>query len=151
MTLRYLRTIVVGLSRVGQFISTSCALLSLSTRTRGKKMESIRQYEMMVLADPNVDESKINILFDKLADLGGKLGAKLVNRSLWGKRRLAYEIKDLKEGVYYILDIESVPSAVSKLESYLKIQNEVLRFLTIVKGERTEEQLQTEQISETDA
>ena len=98
-------------------------------------MESIRRYEMMVQS--NVDESKINILFDKLADLGGKLGAKLVNRSLWGKKRLAYEIKDLKEGVYYILDIESVPSAVNKLESYLKIQNEVLRFLTVVKGERT--------------
>ena len=110
-------------------------------------MESIRRYEMMVLADPNVDENKINILFDKLADLGGKLGAKLVNRSLWGKRRLAYEIKDLKEGVYYILDIESVPSAVNKLESYLKIQNEVLRFLTVVKGERTEEQSVTEQSS----
>ena len=31
-------------------------------------MESIRRYEMMVLADPNVDENKINILFDKLAD-----------------------------------------------------------------------------------
>ncbi len=114
-------------------------------------MESIRRYEMMVLADPNVDENKINILFDKLADLGGKLGAKLVNRSLWGKKRLAYEIKDLKEGVYYILDIESVPSAVSKLESYLKIQNEVLRFLTVVKGERTEEQSQPEQSSEASA
>ncbi|MEE2923417.1 MAG: 30S ribosomal protein S6 [bacterium] len=114
-------------------------------------MESIRRYEMMVLADPNVDENKINILFDKLADLGGKLGAKLVNRSLWGKRRLAYEIKDLKEGVYYILDIESVPSAVNKLESYLKIQNEVLRFLTVVKGERTEEQSITEQSSEASA
>ncbi|MEE2923921.1 MAG: 30S ribosomal protein S6 [bacterium] len=114
-------------------------------------MESIRRYEMMVLADPNVDENKINILFDKLADLGGKLGAKLVNRSLWGKRRLAYEIKDLKEGVYYILDIESVPSAVNKLESYLKIQNEVLRFLTVVKGERTEEQSLTEQSSEASA
>ena len=114
-------------------------------------MESIRRYEMMVLADPNVDENKINILFDKLADLGGKLGARLVNRSLWGKRRLAYEIKDLKEGVYYILDIESVPSAVNKLESYLKIQNEVLRFLTVVKGERTEEQSLTEQSSEASA
>ena len=114
-------------------------------------MESIRRYEMMVLADPNVDESKINILFDKLADLGGKLGAKLVNLSVGAKTRLAYEIKDLKEGVYYILDIESVPSAVNKLESYLKIQNEVLRFLTVVKGERTEEQGQPEQSSEASA
>jgi len=110
-------------------------------------MESIRQYEMMVLVDPNVDETKVNILFDKLADLGSKLGATIVNRSLWGKKRLAYEIKDLKEGVYYILDIESVPAAISKLESYLKIQNEVLRFLTIVKGERTDNQAQVEQSS----
>ena len=50
----------------------------------GRDMESIRRYEMS-LADPNVDENKINILFDKLADLGGKLGAKLVNRSYGAK------------------------------------------------------------------
>jgi len=96
-------------------------------------MEQVRKYEMMVLGDPNIDEAKMNIVFDKLADLGSKSGATIVNRNLWGKKRLAYEIKDLKEGVYYILDLESVPSAISKLESYLKIQTPILRFLTIRK------------------
>lgn len=94
-------------------------------------MERVRTYEMMVLTDPNVDESKLNMVFDRLADLGEKSGAKIIKRSNWGKRKLAYEIKDLKEGVYYILDIESQPSAIEKLESYLKIQTPVLRFLTI--------------------
>lgn len=90
---------------------------------------------MMVLTDPNVDESKMGIVFDKLADVGEKSGAKILNRALWGKKRLAYEIKDLKEGVYYILDVESVPSAIAKLEGFLRIQTPILRFLTVNKAE----------------
>ena len=96
-------------------------------------MNTDRRYEMMVLTDPNIDESKIQIIFDKLADIGSKSGAKIIDRKLWGKRRLAYEIKDLHEGVYFLLDIESNPSAISKLESFLRIQTPVLRFLTTVK------------------
>ena len=96
-------------------------------------MSEVRKYEMMVLMDPNIDESKIQIIFDKLADIGSKSGATISDRKLWGKRRLAYEIKDLHEGVYYLLDIESEPSAISKLESFLGIQNPVLRFLTTIK------------------
>ncbi len=97
-------------------------------------MERVRQYEMMVLTDPNIDEDKTKIVFDKLADVGEKSGAKILKREPWGKRKLAYEIKDLNEGVYHILSIESDPGAISKLESFLRIQTPVLRFLTIVKG-----------------
>lgn len=97
-------------------------------------MSKVRRYEMMVLTDPNIDESKIQIIFDKLADIGSKSGATILDRKLWGKRRLAYEIKDLHEGVYYLLDIQSDPSAISKLESFLRIQNPVLRYLTTIKN-----------------
>lgn len=98
--------------------------------------ERIRNYEMMVLTDPNVDEAKLNVIFDKLADLGEKSGAKITNKVNWGKRKLAYEIKDLKEGVYYLLDLESDSLAIAKLESFLKIQTPILRFLTIRKLEK---------------
>ena len=64
-----------------------------------------------------------------------------------GQRRLA-AIK-IQKGVYHILDIESVPSAVNKLESYQKFRMKSC-VLTVVKGERTESRL-TEQSSEASA
>ncbi|MCO4781128.1 MAG: 30S ribosomal protein S6 [Candidatus Cloacimonetes bacterium] len=94
-------------------------------------MEKKRLYEMMVLTDPNVDESKINVVFDRLKDLGTKSGADFVSLENWGKKKLAYEIKDLREGVYYLVNLDSVPSAIAKLEAFLRIQTPVLRFLVI--------------------
>ncbi|PCJ17239.1 MAG: 30S ribosomal protein S6 [Candidatus Cloacimonadota bacterium] len=94
-------------------------------------MENKRLYEMMVLTDPNVDESKINMVFDRLKDLGAKSGAEFVSLENWGKKKLAYEIKDLREGVYYLINLNSDPAAIAKLEAFLRIQNPVLRFLVI--------------------
>jgi small subunit ribosomal protein S6 len=96
-------------------------------------MSEVRQYEMMVLSDPNVDEAKLNIVFDRLNDVCEKNGASIVKNTPWGRRKLAYEIKDLREGNYHILDIESVPSAIAKMEAFLRIQTPVLRFLTVKK------------------
>jgi small subunit ribosomal protein S6 len=98
-------------------------------------MNKTREYEMLVLSDPNVDEAKLNIVFDRLRDVCEKNGAEIKNINPWGKRRLAYEIKDLREGVYTLLDIDSVPSAIAKMESFMRIQTPVLRFLTTRKGE----------------
>ncbi|MBW7876490.1 MAG: 30S ribosomal protein S6 [Candidatus Cloacimonetes bacterium] len=98
-------------------------------------MSAVRNYELLVLSDPNVDESKLGIVFERLKDICDKNGAKIVKTTPWGKRRLAYEIKDLREGVYHLLDLESHLGAIAKIEAYLRIQTPVLRFLTTAKPE----------------
>lgn len=98
-------------------------------------MEQTKQYDLLVLSDPNVDESKMGIVFDRLNDICEKNGAKIVKTTSWGKRKLAYEIKDLREGVYTLLELDSKPDAIAKIESYLAIQTPVLRFLTTNKPE----------------
>jgi len=93
-------------------------------------MSTARKYQLLVLSDPNVDESKLGIVFERLKDICDKNGAKITKTTPWGKRKLAYEIKDLREGVYHLLDLESLPGSIAKLEAFLRIQTPVLRFLT---------------------
>lgn len=98
-------------------------------------MSELREYEVLVLSDPNIDEAKLNIVFDRLSEVCEKNGARITKNDSWGKRKLAYEIKDLREGVYNLLQVEAVPSAVAKIEAFLKIQTSVMRFMTTRKGE----------------
>lgn len=98
-------------------------------------MSDLREYEVLVLSDPNIDEAKLSIVFDRLGEVCEKNGARITKNDSWGRRRLAYEIKDLREGVYNLLQVEAIPSAVAKIEGFLKIQTSVLRFLTTKKEE----------------
>ena len=49
----------------------------------------------------------------------------------WGKRRLAYEIKDTFDGVYYILYFEATPKTLDEVTRVLGINDSVLRFMPI--------------------
>ena len=51
----------------------------------------------------------------------------------WGKRRLAYEINDLKDGYYYIVDFKSEPDHIKEFERRLRLSDFVLRYMVIRK------------------
>ena len=56
--------------------------------------------------------------------------------NLWGKRKLAYEVKHQKEGSYVLQDFQIGPDRIPELEAALKITEEVLRHLIVRKPER---------------
>ena len=51
----------------------------------------------------------------------------------WGKRRLAYEINDLKEGYYYIVDFKSEPDHIREFERRLRLSDFIIRYMVIRK------------------
>ena len=51
----------------------------------------------------------------------------------WGKRRLAYEIADLKEGYYYIVDFKSDPDHIKEFERRLRLSDSIIRYMVIRK------------------
>lgn len=88
----------------------------------------MNQYEIAVLYHPDleVDLTKAEDRVKKIiTDNGGKMG-KIDN---WGKRKLAYKIKDNEHAVYVFYTVELPGEAVSKVESTLNITDEVVRFL----------------------
>ena len=59
------------------------------------------------------------------------LGATVTSADRWGKRRLAYEIDDFREGVYAVVKLQAEPGATAELERNLRLAPEVMRYLVV--------------------
>ena len=86
----------------------------------------MRNYELMVILDPELEERTIAPSLDRFLSVVTKSGG-TVKTEIWGRRRLAYEIKKQIEGVYAIVTIESEPAAVAELDRQLNLNESVLR------------------------
>jgi small subunit ribosomal protein S6 len=87
---------------------------------------SVRNYELMVILDPELEERTIAPSLDRFLTVVTKAGG-TVKTEIWGRRRLAYEIKKQVEGIYAIVTIESEPAAVAELDRQLNLNESVLR------------------------
>ena len=86
----------------------------------------MRHYELMVILDPDLEERTIAPSLDRFLTVVTKSGG-TVSTEIWGRRRMAYEIKKQIEGIYAIIDIESEPAAVAELDRQLNLNESVLR------------------------
>jgi small subunit ribosomal protein S6 len=91
-----------------------------------------RPYETVLIFDSSLDETQVE---EKLARLkraidGGQDGA--VSVTHWGKRKLAYPIGRKEQGQYVILRYETEPDRLTELERLARIDEQILRHLTVV-------------------
>ena len=87
------------------------------------------KYEVLYIIDPAQGEEGIAALvenFNAMVEAEGTLSS----IDEWGKRRLAYEINDLTEGYYVLMNMECKPEFPAELERVMKITDGVLRCLT---------------------
>ena len=87
------------------------------------------KYEVLYIIDPTLGEESIAALVEKFKAMVEAEGT-LSSMDVWGKRRLAYEINDLTEGYYVLMDLEAKPEFPAELERVMKITDGVLRCLT---------------------
>ena len=85
------------------------------------------QYELMVILDPEIDERTVAPSLDKFLGVIRNDGGTIENVDIWGRRRMAYEIKKKSEGIYAVLDITCTPAAVTELDRQLGLNESVLR------------------------
>ena len=91
----------------------------------------MRNYESMYILHPELSEEEVKQHVEKFTNVIVDQGGVITKTDLWGKRRLAYEVKKLKEG-YYVLVLFQGESAVSKeLERIFKITETVVRYLLV--------------------
>jgi small subunit ribosomal protein S6 len=89
----------------------------------------------MYIIRPDLDEEQTNAVIEKFKGLLEAQGATIENIDKWGKRRLAYEIKDFLDGVYTIVIFQAEPAAVAELERVMRISDEVIKYLIVSKEE----------------
>jgi small subunit ribosomal protein S6 len=87
----------------------------------------MRHYEIMVILDPNLEERTVAPSLDTYLNVIRNAGGSVEKLDVWGRRRLAYEIKKKAEGIYAVIDLRATPAAVAELDRQLRLNESVLR------------------------
>jgi small subunit ribosomal protein S6 len=87
----------------------------------------MRQYEMMVILDPEIEERTVAPSLDKYLGVVKTAGGTVDNVDIWGRRRLAYEINKKSEGIYAVVNFTATPETAQELDRQLGLNEAVLR------------------------
>lgn len=87
----------------------------------------MRQYELMIILEPEVDERTVAPSLDKFLSVITKGGGSVDKVDVWGKRRLAYDIAKRSEGIYAVVDLTATPELAKELDRQLGLNESVLR------------------------
>ena len=88
-------------------------------------------YENIFIARQDISTAQVEALADTFANLVAENGGKVEKREYWGLRNLAYRMKKNRKGHYVLFNLDAPPNAVSELERNMRINEDVLRYLTI--------------------
>lgn len=91
----------------------------------------MRKYEVVFVLRADLDEEKNQAFIDKFKAIVENKGGEIVKLDKWGKRRLAYEVKDLREGFYVVMKMNATPEAAAELERVFKLTDEILRHMIV--------------------
>jgi small subunit ribosomal protein S6 len=91
----------------------------------------VNDYEVTYILRPNLEEADVDTRSAAIGEIIKNQGGELVAIEKLGKKRLAYEIDDLREGNYVVMQYRSTGDASKELERLLKLQEDVLRALVI--------------------
>jgi small subunit ribosomal protein S6 len=87
----------------------------------------LRAYEVMVILDPSLEERTVGPSLDKYLNVIRKDGGTVESVDIWGRRRMAYEIKKNQEGIYAVVNLTAEPASVKELDRQLTLNESILR------------------------
>ena len=87
----------------------------------------MRPYEVMVIFDPDTDERSVQPTLDNHLAVVTNAGGTVDHVDIWGKRRLAYEIRKKSEGIYAVINLTAEPAAVKELDRQFTINEAIMR------------------------
>ena len=91
----------------------------------------MRIYENLFIVKPDATEEEIDLLIEQLSGHITKAGGTVDKVDQWGKRRLAYRVEKNREGFYVLLQFTAEATAVKEFERRLRVQDSVIKYLTV--------------------
>lgn len=95
----------------------------------------MRQYETMYILKPDLEAEQTAELVSKYQSLVTEHGGQIDQLQEMGKRRLAYEIEKIREGYYVLMQFSTDTDITHELERVMRIDDKVIRYLTVRLGE----------------
>ena len=96
-------------------------------------------YEHVFIARPEVAPQQVENIVEDIKKIISEDGGDTVYTEYWGLKRLAYKINKSEKGHYSLLRIDSKSSTISEIERVQKLNEDILRFITIKTEEISKE------------
>jgi len=91
----------------------------------------MRKYECTYILDPGIADEEQEPIIDRFKNLVGDNGGSVDAVDKWERRRLAYEVKGKREGVYVVMNFSGEPRTETELGRVLGISEGILRHMII--------------------
>ena len=88
---------------------------------------ALRHYELLLILDPSLDERTVAPSIDTFLNVVRQGGGSVESVEVWGRRRLAFEIRKNAEGIYAVINVTAPSAAVTELDRQLNLNESVLR------------------------
>ena len=97
----------------------------------------MRTYEALYIVRPQLTDEEIQTVVDGVLKLITNNGGTIVRSEVWGKRRLAYEVKKQQEGVFVLVRFQAPGDAIKKLREHFRLSESIIRHLVVIFDART--------------
>ncbi|HEX9630709.1 MAG TPA: 30S ribosomal protein S6 [Pyrinomonadaceae bacterium] len=94
-------------------------------------METQRQYEVVFIVDPAMEDDEVTRLTDTLKQIVTDQGGVVTKTESLGRRPLAYEILHKTEGNFVLLEIEGSGREIAELERRMRVNDRIIRYITV--------------------
>jgi small subunit ribosomal protein S6 len=88
-------------------------------------------YENIIIMNAAISDEEAEAAVTKIKDLVTGQGGEVLKVEAWGRRKLAYEIKKQKKGLYVLLIYKTPAATVKKLEDFYKVSDSVLKYMVV--------------------
>ncbi|XXM72117.1 30S ribosomal protein S6 [Lysinibacillus sphaericus] len=95
----------------------------------------MRKYEVMYIVRPNIDDESKKAVVERFDNVLTTNGAEIIESKDWGKRRLAYEINDFRDGFYQLVKMNANTEAVNEFDRLAKISDDIIRHIVVKEEE----------------
>lgn len=91
----------------------------------------MRHYETIFIINPDLDESQTDEIIEGVKTAIESGGGKVLQVDPWGKRRLAYAVKQYNDGYYVLIVFESSPEFVAQLNGHYRITERIIKHIVV--------------------
>jgi small subunit ribosomal protein S6 len=95
----------------------------------------MRTYEVVIIAQADLDENAFNALIEKVSGWITTAGGTVAKVDRWGKRHMAYRIRKQSEGQYVVFTVQMAPTYSVELERNMRLQETIMRFMVTLVAE----------------
>ncbi len=88
-------------------------------------------YETIFIVKPLLTEAEISAIIEKVKEIIETQGGEVVSTDNWGKKKLAYEVKKERKGIYIVLHFKGPGDSIQELERHYRFSESIIKYMTL--------------------